>query len=119
MVYMKEGAVSRVCSARTVPFPIKGAVEAEFIDRLVKQNILEPVDTKVILIEWASPIVVAMKSTGAIRICIDFKTTINQNVFVDPHPLPRFEEIMVKLSGSTVFSIIDLKDAYLQLEVEE
>ena len=118
VVHLKEGAVPRVCSARPVPFPIKGAVEAE-LDRLVKRNILEPVDTTVTPIEWASPIVVAMKSTGAIRICVDFKTTINQQVFMDPHPLPRFEDIMVKLSGSTVFSIIDLTDAYLQLEVEE
>ena len=118
VVHLKEGAVPRVCSARPVPFPIKGAVEAE-LDRLVKRNILEPVDTTVTPIEWASPIVVAMKSTGAIRICVDFKTTINQQVIMDPHPLPRFEDIMVKLSGSTVFSIIDLTDAYLQLEVEE
>ncbi|KAL5516393.1 hypothetical protein EMCRGX_G001699 [Ephydatia muelleri] len=118
VVHLKEGAVPRVCSARPVPFPIKGAVEAE-LDRLVKRNILEPVDITVTPIEWASPIVVAMKSTGAIRICVDFKTTINQQVFMDPHPLPRFEDIMVKLSGSTVFSIIDLTDAYLQLEVEE
>ena len=92
-----------MCSARPVPFPIKGAVEAE-LDRLVKaEHILEPVDTKVTPIEWASPIVVAMKSTGAIRICVEFKTTINQHVFMDPHPLPRFEGHHGKVVGKHSF----------------
>ena len=43
--------------------------------------------------------------------------TINQHVYVDPHPRPRFEDIIAKLSGSKLFSVIDLTDAYLQMEV--
>ena len=44
--------------------------------------------------------------------------TINPHVYVDPHPLPRFEDIIAKLSGSKTFSIVDLTDAYLQMEVD-
>ncbi|XP_059059126.1 uncharacterized protein K02A2.6-like [Achroia grisella] len=68
-------------------------------------------------IEWASPIVIAIKSNGNVRICADFKVTINQHVQVDDYPLPRFEEITSKLAGGQLFTKIDLKDAYLQLLV--
>ena len=48
---------------------------------------------------------------------VDFRVTINQYVQIDDYPLPRFEDIMAKLTGGIHFSRIDLKDAYLQLQV--
>ncbi|POS82328.1 hypothetical protein EPUL_005100, partial [Erysiphe pulchra] len=88
----------------------------EEIDRLLKENIIEPVDTINEPLEWASPVVVAVKPDGRIRLCADFKQTINPVIAMEHHPMPKFEEIAVKLSGSTVFSVMDLKDAYLQME---
>jgi len=35
------------------------------------------------------------------------------------YPMPHFEDIASKLNGCTVFSVIDLKDAYLRLPVAE
>ena len=71
--------------------------------------------------EWASPIVCVRKACGAIRICGDFKTTLNPCIYmyVDPHPLPRFEDLMSKITGSKHFTKIDLTEAYLQMEVDE
>ena len=94
---------------------MKKAVEDE-LNRLVKQDILKTVDITKNPIEWASPLVCAPKSSG-VRLCVDFKVTINQHVYVDPHPLARFEDIIAKLSSSKLFSVIDLTDAYLQMEV--
>lgn len=37
----------------------------------------------------------------------------------DKYPMPRFEEIVSKLTGGNEFTIIDLKDAYLQMEVHK
>jgi hypothetical protein len=48
-----------------------------------------------------------------------FKVTINPHIVADKYPLPRFEEIASKLNGCNVFSVINLKDAYLQLPVAE
>ena len=50
-----------------------------------------------------------------VRLAVDFKVTINQHMCIDPHPLPKFEDIIAKLSGSKLFSVIDLTDAYLQM----
>ena len=118
VVHMKEGATPKLFSARPIPFPLRSAVEAE-LNRLVAGDILEPVDTTSTPIELASPIVCIPKQNGKMHICVDFKATINQYVFVDPHSFPRFEDIAAKLGGSEYFSKIDLTYAYLQMEVDK
>ena len=117
-MHIDPTAPPKAFAARSVPFAMHKAVEAE-LDRLTSEGILEPVDPMVTPIEWASPIVIAMKTNGAVRICGDFKVTINLYIISDNYPLPRFEEIAAKLSNCRYFSVIDLKDAYLQLPVAE
>ena len=118
VVHIDPNARPKAFRARPVPFPLLKAVEAE-LDRLTVEGILEPVDPRVTPIEWASPIVIAMKNNGAVRICGDFKVTINPHIVPDKYPLPRFEEIATKLNNSRYFSVVDLKDAFLQLPVAE
>ena len=65
-----------------------------------------------------SPIVVVPKSDGNIRLCVDYKK-INQFIVVDQHPLPTADEIFAKLSGARIFSKLDLRAAYHQLEICE
>ena len=110
VVHMTEGAKPKRFAPRTVPFPLRKMVEAE-IERLVREDVLEPVDATVTPIEWASPIVPVIKSSKEVRICGDFKVTINPNIISDPHPIPRFQEIAAKLNGGKRYSVIDLKDA--------
>ena len=49
---------------------------------------------------------------GAIRICRDFKSTINQ---ASVTLLPRVDELFVDLSGGKLFTKLDMSSAYLQL----
>ena len=93
------------------------AVEAE-IHRLMEKNVLEHVDLAVTPIEWASPIVCVPKTSGGIRLCVDFKATVNPQLYVDPHPLPRFEDIISKISRSKYFTKLELSDAHLQMELD-
>jgi hypothetical protein len=97
---------------------LRKTVEDE-LDRFIAEGVSEPVDSMVTPIKWASPIVVAIKSSGAVRICGDFKVTINPHIVADKYPLPRFKEIASNLKGCKFSSVIDLRDAYLQLLVAE
>ena len=60
-----------------------------------------------------------MKSDRKIRICGDYKMTINQSSRVDKYPLPKADDLFVSLSGGTKFSKLDLAHAYLQLCLED
>eukprot|EP00731_Ephydatia_muelleri_P032757 Em0024g301a len=45
--------------------------------------------------------------------------TVNQAIKVDKYPLQLIEDIFASLGGSTMFSKVDLRHAYLQMELEE
>ncbi|XP_053395664.1 uncharacterized protein K02A2.6-like [Mercenaria mercenaria] len=110
---LKPESTPKFVKARSVPFALKPQIGEE-LDRLVKDGVLEKVDTS----EWATPIVPVPKKEG-IRICGDFKVTINPLLEVDQHPLPKIEDIFASLGKGKSFSKIDLKNAYLQVEVDE
>jgi len=100
--------------SRQVPFQIKNKVENE-LDRMVEAGILNPVEAST----WATPIVPVLKKDGGVRICGDFSVTVNKCLVVDEHPLPTHEELFAKMAGCEIFSKLDLKKAYLQLELRK
>lgn len=62
-----------------------------------------------------SPMVIVPKSTG-IRICIDMRLA-NRAIIRENHPLPTLDDIWPQLNKATVFSIIDIKNAFHQVEL--
>ena len=100
--------------ARPVPYAIKPKVDAE-LDRLEKQGILTKVDWS----DWATPIVPVAKKSGSVRICGDFKITINPVMKAEQYPLPRIEDIFANLCNGKQFTIIDLVQAYHQMAVAQ
>lgn len=111
---LQEGAKPKFCKARSVPFALSRGVEAE-LDRLVMENILSPVSYS----SWSTPIVPVAKKNGTIRICGDYKITLNPVLLIDKYPLPRIEELFSKLQGGVEFSKIDLSQAYQQIELDD
>lgn len=49
--------------------------------------------------EWATPIVPILKPDKKVRICGDFKVTINPALDVDRYPLPKLEELLATVAG--------------------
>ncbi|XP_011860127.1 PREDICTED: uncharacterized protein K02A2.6-like [Vollenhovia emeryi] len=109
---LKEQAKPVFVRARPVPFRLRLLVEQE-LDKLESEGILQKVDTS----EWATPIVLILKKNGQVRLCGDFRVTINPRLQVDEHPLPTADELFASMAGGTIISKIDLLQAYLQLEV--
>lgn len=111
-LYLKPSATPKFLKARRVAFPLYEAVERELDDQ-VKEGLLVKVEKS----EWATPIVAVPKRNGGVRICGDYKVTLNPELLVDKHPIPTIDELFSKVAGGNKFSKIDLSKAYLQLEV--
>ncbi len=112
-LHLKPEAVPKFFKPRAIPLALKDSVGQE-LDRLVQKGILEKIDFS----EWAAPIVPVLKPSKQVRVCGDFKVTVNPQLHVDTHPLPLPEEIYAKLAGGQCFSTIDFADAYLQIQLE-
>ena len=98
-----------------MPYAIKPYFEKE-LERLQKEGIISPVEYS----QWASGVVpVAKRETKDVRLCGDYKVTINPVLREDKHPLPCIKDIFAKLARGKRFSKIDLNNAYLQMEVKE
>ena len=90
-------------------------VEQE-LERLTKEGIIELVQYA----EWAAPIVPVLKSDKtSVRICGDFKLTVNQASKLDRYPIPKVEDLFATLAGGKSFTKLDLSQAYQQIELEE
>ncbi|KAL3188351.1 hypothetical protein MRX96_023018, partial [Rhipicephalus microplus] len=100
--------------ARRVPFALRQKIDAE-LDKLLQQGVLEPVDCA----EWQTPIVTPLKGNGDIRICADYKCTINKALQQHAYPVPVVNHVLASLSGGTIFAKLDLAQAYQQLPVTD
>ncbi len=60
-----------------------------------------------------------LKEDGTVRICGDYKLTINKASKLEAYPLPRIEDLFTSFTGGKSFTKLDLSHAYLQLEREE
>ena len=100
--------------ARPVPYALKAKVEKE-LDRLLSEGIISPVE----FTEWATPIVPVVKQDGSVRICGDYKCTVNQVSKLDNYPIPKTEDLLATLGGGNIFTKLDMSQAYQQLLLDE
>ena len=68
---------------------------------------------------WAAPIVPVLKHDGSIRLCGDYRVTVNQAAKVDTYPLPKVEDLFAAMSGGKIFTKLDMSQAYLQQHLDD
>ncbi|KAL5479657.1 hypothetical protein EMCRGX_G023208 [Ephydatia muelleri] len=113
-LYVDSSATPWFFRPRSVPHALRGRVEQE-LERLEKTGIIEAIKFS----DWATPVVPLVKGDGSIRICGDYKVTINRVANVESYPLPRIDDLLAGLAKGKVFSKLDLAHAYLQLQLDE
>ena len=113
-IHVDTQASPRFYRARNVSHAIREQVEEAFC-KLVDAGIVEPVSHS----EWAAPIVPILKADGSIRVCRDYKMTVNQVAKPDSYPLPRINDLLARLGGAKVFSKLDMSQACQQLALDE
>ena len=115
---VSSDATPKFFKPRSVPYALKSRVEEE-LDRLEEQGVWERVQYS----KWAAPIVPVLKDardpSGPVRICGDYKVTVNRASPCDTYPIPNTEDQLATLVGGDKFTKLDLSQAYQQLELDE
>lgn len=99
---------------RRLPLPMLGRVDEKLND-LLSKDIIEKVSEPS---RWVSPMVIVVKDSGDIRLCIDMRQ-LNKAILRETHPLPTIEEIRWRMNGAKYFSRLDIKDAFHQLQLDD
>ncbi|KAJ6648539.1 Retrovirus-related Pol polyprotein [Pseudolycoriella hygida] len=82
---------------RRVPVPLEAAVDKK-IDELEEAGIIEKKDD--------------------VRVCVDMRR-VNEAVIRENHPLPTMEDFLPHIGQGKVFSKLDVKNAFHQVEISE
>jgi len=86
-------------------------VDAE-LEKMLANGVIRPSKSP-----WGAPVVLVRKKTGELRFCIDFRR-LNEVTKKDAYPLPRIDECLDALEGSTYFSTLDLASGYWQVAMD-
>lgn len=84
-LHVNDNVKPSFCRARAVPHALKTKVE-QALQQLVDQKVKESVPMSALIVP-------VLKPDGSIRICGDYKVTINRATKQDVYPLPRVEDI--------------------------
>ncbi|XP_049267408.1 uncharacterized protein LOC119376595 [Rhipicephalus sanguineus] len=105
---------ARRCLLTHKKLTVEEAEEFAIASEKALNDVLSPVSVS----EWATPVVPVAKKNGDIRLCGDFKLTVNPASHLEQYPLPKVEDIFAALSGGEVFTTLDLRNAYNQLPLD-
>ncbi|GJV09049.1 putative reverse transcriptase domain-containing protein [Tanacetum coccineum] len=67
---------------------------------------------------WGASFLFVKKKDGSFRMCIDYRE-LNKLTIKNCYPLPRIDDLIDQLQGSSMYSKIDLRLRYHQLRIKE
>jgi hypothetical protein len=91
-------------------------IHEEYIDeqvaKMLQADIIEPCASP-----WASNVVLARKSYGTLRFCVDYRR-LNDLTYKDSFPLPQIDRCLDALGGSLYFSTMDMRSGFWQVGID-
>jgi len=84
----------------------------EECEQMLKAGVIEPSSSP-----WLSPVVLVKKKDGTLRFCVDYRN-LNSVTIADSYPLPRMDELLDELGGTSVFTLLDSRSAYWSIPVK-
>ncbi|CAI6368041.1 unnamed protein product [Macrosiphum euphorbiae] len=111
---LQPGSKPIYIKPRIVPYALVEKIEGE-IKSLEEAKIIERIENT----EWGTSIVPILKPDGNVRICADYKITVNSQLQNNRYPIFRIEEIFNKLSGGKFFTTLDIYKAYLHVGMDD
>jgi len=97
------------------PFPIPRAYEKTLrmeVERLIRVGVLKKVNRS----EWAAPTFIIPKKDKTVRFISDFRE-LNKRIIRKPFPIPKIQDLLLKLEGFRYGTALDLNMGYYHIEL--
>ena len=97
------------------PYPVPKAYEQTLrneVERMCEIGILKKVNRS----EWAAPTFIIPKKDQTVRFISDFRE-LNKRIKRKPFPIPKIQDLMLKLEGFQYGTSLDLNMAYYHIEL--
>ena len=97
------------------PYPIPTSQEKKIrleIERLIRARVLKKVNRS----EWAAPNFIIPKSNETIRFITDFRE-LNKRIKRKPYPIPKIQDLLMKLEGFQWATSLDLNMGYYHIQL--
>ncbi|GKC60732.1 putative mitochondrial protein [Tanacetum coccineum] len=105
----------------TPPINVRPYIHPPNLRDAIEGMVKELMDSRVIRASqspFSSPIVMVKKKDGTWRMCIDYRQ-LNKHTVKDKFLIPVIKEVIDELNGSVVFSMLDLRSGYHQIQMKE
>ena len=113
-IHIDPNATPVIHACRNVPLSIMDSLK-EALKDLQKRKAITPVNEPT---DWVNSLVVTKKRNGALRVCLD-PCDLNHAVKRQHYSIPTPEDVRSRLAGKSIFSILDEKDGYWQIKLDE
>ena len=113
-IELQEGAQPVVHHARRVPPALYKPLKDKLHD-MEEKGVIAPADGPT---DWVNSLVLVEKKNGSLRVCLDPRD-LNKAIKREQFQIPTFEEVITRLGGKRVFTILDLKESYWQVQLED
>jgi hypothetical protein len=110
-VELKRDATPYHARAFPVPKVNEQTLKME-VNRLVELGVLKKVNRS----EWAAPTFIIPKKDGTVHFISDFRQ-LNLRIRHKPYPIPKIQDLLMKLEGFMYATLLDLNMGYCHIEL--
>ena len=111
-IELNPGAHPVIDPPRQVPQALYEPLR-EKLKKLEAQGVTMAVDEST---DWVNSLAITEKRDGSLRLCLDPKH-MDKNIRREHFQIPTFTEISTQFGGARLFTILDQKDSYWQVEL--
>lgn len=109
-IVLEPGAKPPSLPPYRLPLAYAGEMKVMLND-LLRRKLIAPSNSP-----FGAPVIFVKKKNGGLRMCVDYRA-LNKITKKDKFPLPRADDLLDKLHGSTVFSSLDAVSGYYQIRI--